>query len=187
MEIELIPIADLLPYANNARTHSPEQVQQIAASIREFGWTNPVLIDQKNGIIAGHGRALAAEKVGMTEVPCIRLGHLTETQRRAYVIADNQLALNSGWNENLLSKEIEALINDNFNIELTGFDLEDFEKKSVIITELDTAKPPDLGWILIKVPLEHFGKVQAIMDQLPSCAETFSTYTDDKENRQPQS
>ena len=84
MEIELISIADLLPYANNARTHSPEQVQQIAASIREFGWTNPVLIDQNNGIIAGHGRALAAEKVGMTEVPCIRLGHLTETQRRAY-------------------------------------------------------------------------------------------------------
>ena len=91
------PIADLIPYARNARTHSEEQVAQIAASIREFGFTNPVLTDGENGIIAGHGRVLAARKLGLAEVPMIALAHLTPAQRKAYVLADNKLALNAGW------------------------------------------------------------------------------------------
>lgn len=97
--MERLPISRLIPYVNNSRTHSDEQVAQIAASIREFGFTSPILIDESDGIIAGHGRVLAARKLGMAEVPCIRLGHLTEAQRRAYIIADNKLALNAGWDE----------------------------------------------------------------------------------------
>jgi hypothetical protein len=119
--IEEIKVDDLIPYATNSRTHSPEQVAQIAASIQEFGFTNPVLIDANGTIIAGHGRVLAARKLALKEVPCIRLGHLTPAQVRAYVIADNKLALNAGWNEELLASELKALREDGFNIELTGF------------------------------------------------------------------
>lgn len=119
--IEQWPIARLIPYANNARTHSEAQVAQIAASIREFGFCNPVLIDADAGIIAGHGRVLAARKLGLSEVPCVRLGHLSETQKRAYVIADNQLALNAGWDEDMLALELSALRIDDFDLALTGF------------------------------------------------------------------
>jgi hypothetical protein len=101
--------AALIPYARNARTHSDQQVAQIAASIREFGFTNPVLIDEEDGIIAGHGRVLAAHLLGLDEVPCIILAHLTPTQRRAYVLADNKLALNAGWDLEMLSLEIGEL------------------------------------------------------------------------------
>src|SRR4249919_3560824 len=97
--IEFVPIAKLVPYARNARTHSPEQVAQIAASIGEFGWTNPVLIDEASEIIAGHGRLAAALHLGLAEVPCIRLKGLSEAQRRALRIADNKLGLNAGWDE----------------------------------------------------------------------------------------
>src|SRR5918995_6835389 len=100
--VERRPIDSLVPYARNARTHSDGQVAQIAASIREFGWTNPVLVDGENGIIAGHGRLLAARKLGIERVPVIELTHMTEAQKRAYVLADNQLALNAGWDEALL-------------------------------------------------------------------------------------
>ena len=122
MKIETIPTADLIPYARNSRTHSDAQLAQIAGSIREFGFTNPVLIDAENGIIAGHGRALAAGKLGLDEVPCIRLAHLTETQQRAYVIADNKLALNAGWDEELLGLELADLREADFDLNLTGFD-----------------------------------------------------------------
>jgi len=120
--IELVDIEALVPYARNSRMHSDAQVEQVAASIKEFGFTNPVLIDGDGGIIAGHGRVLAARKLGMVEVPCIRLGHLTEAQRRAYVIADNKLALNSGWDEKLLALEIKDLAGMEFDIALMGFD-----------------------------------------------------------------
>lgn len=120
-KIERIPVEKLIPYARNARTHSEEQVAQIAASIREFGFTNPVLIDENDGIIAGHGRVMAARKLGMDTVPCIRLSHLTEAQRRAYIIADNKLALNAGWDEKLLALEIEELKAMDFDIDLLGF------------------------------------------------------------------
>ena len=112
----------LLPYARNSRTHSEQQIAQIAASIREFGFTNPVLVDDDNGIVAGHGRVMAAQKLGMAEVPTINVGWLTEAQRRAYVIADNQLALNAGWDESVLAQEVAWLNEQNFSTELLGFD-----------------------------------------------------------------
>ena len=121
-KLEKISIEDLIPYARNSRTHSDEQVAQIAASIKEFGFTNPVLIDNDNGIIAGHGRVLAGRKLKLKEIPCIRLGHLTDAQKKAYVIADNKLALNSGWDAEMLKLELVELKDDGFNIDLIGFD-----------------------------------------------------------------
>lgn len=119
--IVLRPVASLIPYARNPRTHSPEQISEIAASITEFGFTNPVLVDEAGGIIAGHGRVLAAAQLGMDAVPTIELGYLTETQRKAYVIADNKLALNAGWDLDLLRLEITSLIDEGFDPALTGF------------------------------------------------------------------
>jgi site-specific DNA-methyltransferase (adenine-specific) len=121
-KIETRLVADLIPYAANSRTHSDAQVAQIAASIKEFGWTNPILIDGDNTIIAGHGRLLAARKLGMEEVPAIILDHLTKAQQRALVIADNQLALNAGWDMDMLKAEIEDLSLEDFNLDLLGFD-----------------------------------------------------------------
>lgn len=112
----------LIPYVSNSRTHSEEQIAQVASSIKEFGFTNPVLIDSDNGIIAGHGRILAAQKLNLDNVPCIELSHLTDAQKKAYVIADNKLALNAGWDEELLSIEINDLIELDFNVDLLGFD-----------------------------------------------------------------
>ena len=122
MKIESLPIERLIPYARNSRTHSDAQVAQVAASIREFGFTNPVLIDGADGIIAGHGRVMAARKLGLDKVPCIRLAHLSETQKRAYIIADNKLALNSGWDEEMLALELAELREVDFDLDLTGFD-----------------------------------------------------------------
>ena len=121
-KIETRLVADLIPYAANSRTHSDAQVAQIAASIKEFGWTNPILVDADNTIIAGHGRLLAARKLGMKEVPAIVLDHLSKSQQRALVIADNQLALNAGWDMDMLKAEIDDLIIEDFNISLLGFD-----------------------------------------------------------------
>lgn len=121
-KIETRLVADLIPYAANSRTHSDAQVAQIAASIKEFGWTNPILIDGDNTIIAGHGRLLAARKLGMEEVPAIILDHLSKAQQRALVIADNQLALNAGWDIDMLKAEIEDLNLEGFDLGLLGFD-----------------------------------------------------------------
>lgn len=110
-----------MPYARNSRTHSDAQIAQIAGSIREFGWANPVLTDGDGGIIAGHGRVLAARQLGMQAVPCIRLGHLTPTQRKALIIADNKLALNAGWDDDALRLELEELQTDGFDLGITGF------------------------------------------------------------------
>lgn len=120
-EISLVAVEGLVPYARNSRTHSDAQVAQIAASIREFGFTNPVLIDADGGIIAGHGRVLAARKLGLPEVPAIRIDYMTEAQRRAYVIADNKLALNAGWDDELLALELGELQGAGFDLSLTGF------------------------------------------------------------------
>lgn len=125
MKIEQRKISDLIPYARNSRVHSPEQILQIAASIKEFGFTNPVLLDGTNGIIAGHGRVMAARTLGMDTVPCIELSHLTETQKRAYIIADNKLALQAGWDNELLSLELGELEELGFDLDLTGFSLEE--------------------------------------------------------------
>lgn len=122
MKITSKKVAELIPYVNNSRTHSDEQVAQIAASIKEFGWTNPILIDGKNGIIAGHGRLMAARKLGYEEVPTIELADLTETQKKAYIIADNRLALNAGWDNEILTLELNDLLADGFALEILGFD-----------------------------------------------------------------
>jgi DNA modification methylase len=122
VKIEQRSVSELIPYAANSRTHSDAQVAQIAASIKEFGWTNPILIDGGNTIIAGHGRLLAARKLGLEEVPAIIIDHLTKAQQRALVIADNQLALNAGWDMDMLKAEIEDLNLENFDINLLGFD-----------------------------------------------------------------
>jgi DNA modification methylase len=115
-------VTELIPYVKNSRTHSDEQVAQIAASIKEFGWTNPILVDGSNGIIAGHGRLMAARKLGHKEVPTIELADLTETQKKAYIIADNRLALNAGWDNEMLTIELNDLLADGFALELLGFD-----------------------------------------------------------------
>ena len=127
MNIEKIDISVLIPYARNARTHSDEQIAQIAGSIKEFGFNNPVLIDKDNGVIAGHGRLAAARKLGLKEVPCIRLEHLTETQRKAYILADNRIALNSGWEAELLSLELSELLDGGVNLESLGFDADEID------------------------------------------------------------
>lgn len=127
-EIILIKIDELKEYGKNARTHTAEQVAQVAASIKEFGFTNPVLIDESNEIIAGHGRTASARSIGMTEVPAIRLEGLTDAQKRALRIADNKLALNSGWDNDLLSEELEALKFEDFNIDVVGFSSEELDE-----------------------------------------------------------
>lgn len=119
--IELWPVDRLKPYDNNARTHSADQVAKIVASIREFGFTNPILVDSADGIIAGHGRLMAAKELGLTEVPVVVLDHLSDAQRRAYILADNRLALDAGWDDDLLAKELVALEQDGFDLALTGF------------------------------------------------------------------
>lgn len=121
-ELEYVSIDALIPYARNSRTHSDSQVAQIAASIKEFGFTNPVLIDETGGIIAGHGRTMAARKLQMDKVPCLRLSYLTEAQKKAYVIADNKLALNAGWDDELLKIELRDLNDLDFDLSLLGFD-----------------------------------------------------------------
>jgi DNA modification methylase len=118
---------DLIPYANNTRTHSEDQVLQIASSIKEFGFTNPILLDDKDGVIAGHGRIMAAKKLKMDEVPTIMLEGLSEAQKKAYIIADNKLALNAGWDEELLKIEIETLQDMDFDIDLLGFSLDELD------------------------------------------------------------
>ena len=122
MEIVYKKIDDLIPYVNNTRTHTEEQINQVASSIKEFGFTNPVLVDADGGIIAGHCRTLAAKKLKFKEVPCIELSNLTEAQKKAYIIADNKLALNASWNEELLKIEIESLKELDFDLDLLGFD-----------------------------------------------------------------
>src|SRR6266852_5350966 len=126
-QIGLRRVEQLLPCARNSRVHSDEQIAQVAASIREFGWTNPVLVGPDDGIIAGHARVLAARRLGMAEVPVIVLGHLSEMQRRALVIADNRLALDAGWDEEMLRVELASLQEDGFNLDLIGFTDEEME------------------------------------------------------------
>ena len=121
-DMQLVPISKLVPYVNNARTHSPEQVMKLRSSLREFGFINPIIIDRDYGIIAGHGRLFAAKEEGITEVPCVFVDYLTEAQKKAYILADNRMAMDAGWDEELLRVEIEALQGEAFDVSLTGFD-----------------------------------------------------------------
>lgn len=136
-KFELRDVDDLIPYARNARTHSPEQVQKLAGSIKEFGFLNPVVISDDGGILAGHGRIMAAQKLGIKQVPCVVESHLTEAQKKAYILADNRLALDAGWDEELLKLEIEDLQKNSFDINLAGFSDEDINKlfNNTVVTE----------------------------------------------------
>ena len=127
-EMQLVPLEKLVPYANNARTHSPAQVNKLRASLREFGFINPVIIDRDYGVIAGHGRILAAREEGITEVPCVFVDHLTPAQKKAYVLADNRMAMDAGWDEEMLRVELEALEAEAFDLALTGFDEKELSK-----------------------------------------------------------
>jgi ParB-like chromosome segregation protein Spo0J len=137
LKITYRPLKDLIPYARNSRTHSSSQIAQIASSIKEFGWTQPILLDGTNGIIAGHGRFEAAFLLGIQDVPTIDLAHLTEAQKRAYVIADNKIALNSGWDEQMLALEIGDLREAGFNIDLLAFDPSELKDGDVDYSVLD--------------------------------------------------
>ena len=128
LTITEVKITDLIPYANNARTHSDAQVAQIAASIKEFGFTNPILLDGTNGIIAGHGRLMAARKLSLDTVPCIQLSHLSDKQKKAYILADNRLAMNSGWDTQLLTLELKSLDDEGFDLEMLGFDADELRE-----------------------------------------------------------
>lgn len=151
MQVVLKKVTELIPYENNSRTHSEEQIEQIVKSIKEFGFTNPILIDEKNNIIAGHGRLLGAKEIGMQEVPCIVLKGLTEVQKKAYIIADNKMALNAGWDEDLLKSELENLKELDFDLDLTGFNSSEIdeilnsldieEEKEVVEDDFDVEPP----------------------------------------------
>lgn len=140
LEIVYKNVDDLIPYARNSRTHSEQQVNQIASSIKEFGMNAPIAIDADGGIIAGHGRVLACQKLGIKTVPTVCLSHLSETEKKAYIIADNKLALNAGWDLDLLKVELQDLETDNFDLSLTGFDedeLKDLLDEEAVSTDLD--------------------------------------------------
>lgn len=137
---EKVNIDRLIPYARNARTHSKEQILQLRASLREFGFVNPVIVDKNLNVIAGHGRILAAKEEGITEVPCVFAEHLTEAQKRAYIIADNRLALSAGWDAEMLSVEIAGLQGADFDISLLGFDDAELNK---LLGDIDDVKDDD--------------------------------------------
>ena len=121
-DMQLIPIDKLVPYVNNARTHSKEQITKLRSSLREFGFVNPVIIDREFNVIAGHGRLMAAKEEHIAEVPCVFVDYLTEAQKKAYILADNRYAMDAGWDEDMLRVEIEALQGMDFDLGLTGFD-----------------------------------------------------------------
>lgn len=162
----IVPVSDLLPYVNNSRTHSEEQINQVAASIKEFNFTNPILIDEQNGIIAGHGRLMAAKKLGLDEVPCIVLTGLTEAQKKAYVIADNNLALNSGWDLDMLRLEVETLDELGFELDILGFDAETLDKLLDIDAELPELPDGDRDPFQQKTFTLHDEQAQTIDDAI---------------------
>ena len=136
LQIRYVPVDDLIPYINNSRIHSDKQISQIAASIKEFGWTTPILVDGDNGLIAGHGRLEAAKKLKVKEVPVIELKDLSEAQKRAYVIADNRLTENSAWDVGLLDVELQALRDSDFDLSLTGFDAQSLDELGLSFNEV---------------------------------------------------
>lgn len=177
-KLEWRSISTLIPYARNSRTHSDEQIAQIAASIKEFGWTNPILVDGDNGIIAGHGRLSAARKLGHDEVPVIELKDLTETQRKAYIIADNRLALNAGWDNEMLTIELNDLLADGFALELLGFDPKEIDallEPEVVEGLTDEDAVPDVP----DEPITKRGDIYQLGNHRLMCGD--STFIDDVE------
>jgi DNA modification methylase len=168
--LEYIEIDRLIPYANNARTHSDEQIKKIQASLREFGFVNPVLVDKGNGIIAGHGRVEAARREGLTEVPCVRIEHLTEAQKKAYILADNRLALDAGWNMDILKVELEELKELDFDIDLTGFN--DEELSDLFGEESDEAVEDDYEVALPEEPKTKAGDIFQLGEHRLMCGDS---------------
>jgi DNA modification methylase len=162
--IETWLIDRLIPFARNPRTHSDVQIAQIAASIHEFGFNNPILVDTKAGIIAGHGRLLAARKLGLTEVPVIVLDHLSEAQKRAYIIADNKLAENAGWNDELLRSELAALQDEDFDVNLLGFEDEDLARLLAAQDATEGLTDEDAVPALPETPVSHAGDLWILGD-----------------------
>ena len=173
MQIQEVAVEALIPYAKNSRTHSDAQVAQIAASIKEFGWTNPILIDGTKGIIAGHGRLMAARKLGYSKVPVIELKDMTESQKKAYVIADNQLAMNAGWDMDLLKIEVADLNEDGFDLELLGFDSKMLD--SLLAPEVkDGLTDEDAVPELPKEPKTKLGDVYILGEHRLMCGDSTS-------------
>jgi DNA modification methylase len=168
MEYSQKAVKDLIPYINNARTHSDEQVTQIASSIREFGFINPIIIDDKNNVIAGHGRLLASKKLGLKEVPTVLVDHLTDTQRKAYILADNQLALNAGWDDELLKIELAQLDDVGFDLELLGFDLGALEGLGVEELELEEQAIPEPA----EDPISKLGDIWTLGNHRLMCGDS---------------
>lgn len=167
LKIQYKPIQDLIPYARNSRTHSDAQVAQIAASIKEFGWTNPVLLDGTNGIIAGHGRVMAAQKLGETEVPTIELSHMDENQKRAYIIADNKLALNAGWDNEMLALEVADLKDAGYDLDLTGFSLDEIAAlNGDIDVEEDFKEPIDESRNLLMIECQGERELETLYEEM---------------------
>lgn len=172
-EYKTVLVSDLIPYARNSRTHSDAQVAKIAASIKEFGFLNPVIIDGKNGIIAGHGRIMAAQKLGITEVPVVEASHLTDAQRRAYIIADNRLALDAGWNDEMLRVEFAELADAGFDLDLTGFGADEISALQIDgITEglTDEDAVPDAP----EKPVTVLGDIWQLGDHRLMCGDSTS-------------
>jgi len=173
IKIAQVSVQSLIPYARNSRKHSDEQVAQIAASIKEFGWTNPILVDGENGIIAGHGRLAAARKLGLEEVPVIELAHLTEIQKRALIIADNKLALNADWDNEMLALELEELQLEGFDLALTGFDEDELNKLMPVEVEglTDEDAVPDVP----EEPITKPGDIYLLGKHRLMCGDSCST------------
>lgn len=175
---ENVKIEKLKPYEKNARTHSEEQVEKISRSIKEFGFINPVLIDSNFGIIAGHGRVLGAKKLGMKEVPCLFVEDLTDEQKRAYILADNKLALDAGWDDEILREEIKALADLDFDVSLTGFELEDFDfNQTDIEFEEDNY---DVEEKLPEIPKAKYGDIYQLGNHRIMCGDSTSQEDIDK-------
>jgi ParB-like chromosome segregation protein Spo0J len=163
-----IEVLKLIPYINNARTHSESQINQIAASIKEFGFRNPILVDGENGIIAGHGRVMAAKKLGLTTIPYIDCSDLTEAQKKAYIIADNKIALNAGWDEELLKLELEDIEVSDIDMELLGFSDEEL-KRLIGVEDADTEEgeiTDDGNRNLLLVEFINESELQKIFEEL---------------------
>jgi DNA modification methylase len=177
IEIRYKKVEDLIPYVNNSRTHSDDQVSQIASSMKEFGWTNPILLDGENGIIAGHGRLMAAKKLNQIEVPTIELAGLTDIQKKAYIIADNKLALNAGWNDEILKLEIAELKNAGFDLGLTGFNVDELKVFDPVIEGLvDEDQVPDVP----KEPKTKLGDIYKLGNHRLMCGDSTSVDAIDK-------
>jgi DNA modification methylase len=178
-KIEWRSVETLIPYAKNARTHSDEQVAQIAGSIKEFGFNNPVLVDKENSVIAGHGRLMAARKLGMDKVPVVELEHLTESQRKAYVLADNRIALNSGWDTSMLSLELQDL-KDDIDLSLLGFDLDELDALLNPIEETEGLTDEDAVPDVPDEPKTKLGDIYILGNHRLMCGDSTSIDDVDK-------